>query len=68
MQQKFIFAKQISVGFFHSDNDLNNKRMYILTDDQHRPYLMTPYKDGNNYINAVTVHVSTAHGTLTITE
>ena len=34
--------------------------MYILTDDKHRPYLMTPYKEGNNYINAVTVHVSTA--------
>ena len=32
--------------------------LFSNVDDQHRPYLMTPCKEGNNYINAVFVHVS----------
>ncbi|KAK2181221.1 hypothetical protein NP493_405g00026 [Ridgeia piscesae] len=33
-----------------------NRVIEIIPDDQHRPYLMTPCKEGNNYINAVFVH------------
>ena len=29
------------------------------SDDHQRPYLVTPWKEGTNYINAVYVHVST---------
>ncbi|KAK2172546.1 hypothetical protein NP493_950g01060 [Ridgeia piscesae] len=33
-----------------------NRNIEIIPDDQHRPYLVTPWKEGTNFINAVTVH------------
>ncbi|KAK2177861.1 hypothetical protein NP493_575g01068 [Ridgeia piscesae] len=49
-------AKNKKCAALEPDNVDKNRFIDIIPDDQHRPYLMTPYKDGNNYINAVTVH------------
>ncbi|KAI0234921.1 Receptor-type tyrosine-protein phosphatase mu [Lamellibrachia satsuma] len=38
------------------NNVEKNRIIEIIPDDQHRPYLVTPWKEGTNYINAVCVH------------
>ncbi|KAI0216616.1 Receptor-type tyrosine-protein phosphatase T, partial [Lamellibrachia satsuma] len=37
-------------------NVANNRFIEIIPDDHQRPYLVTPWKGGTNYINAVYVH------------
>ena len=38
---------------------MSSKLSRLYSDDRHRPHLSTPWTEGNDYINAVFVHVST---------
>ena len=38
---------------------MSSKLSRLYSDDRHRPHLSTPWAEGNDYINAVFVHVST---------
>ncbi|KAI0209847.1 Receptor-type tyrosine-protein phosphatase mu [Lamellibrachia satsuma] len=49
-------AKNAQCAALEPSNVEKNRIMEIIPSDRHRPYLVTPWKEGNNYINAVVVH------------
>ncbi|KAI0230738.1 Receptor-type tyrosine-protein phosphatase mu [Lamellibrachia satsuma] len=49
-------AKNVKCAALEPNNVEKNRFVDIIPDDRHRPYLVTPWKPGSNYINAVYVH------------
>ncbi|KAK2175548.1 hypothetical protein NP493_723g02053 [Ridgeia piscesae] len=50
------WVKKVKCAALEPNNRGKNRDIAIIPDDQHRPYLLTRWQEGTNYINAVFVH------------